>query len=226
MSVFSLALQDATSYLGMLPAESIDLIITDPAYSSLEAHRATGTTTRLTNEWFPVVPNDYFADWFAQAYRVLRPDRHLYMMVDATTMFIAKPIGEEAGFTFWKPLVWDKQTIGMGYHYRARCEFILFFEKGHRNLADLGMPDIIECKRVRGAYPTEKPVAVGDVLVRQSAHPGEVVLDTFCGSGALLDAAVRHGCDARGCDIQPKVLAPDHGFNSERSKPSENGGRP
>ena len=28
------------------------------------------------------------------------------------------------------------------------------------------------------------------------------------------------------CVRAPKVLAPDHGFNSERSKQSENGGRP
>ncbi|NJN00861.1 MAG: ATP-binding cassette domain-containing protein [Aquincola sp.] len=32
-------------------------------------------------------------------------------------------IVERAGFRFWKPLVWDKRTIGMGYHYRARYEF-------------------------------------------------------------------------------------------------------
>ena len=30
-------------------------------------------------------------------------------------MFVAKPIAEAVGFTFWKPLVWDKKKIGMGY---------------------------------------------------------------------------------------------------------------
>ena len=59
-------------------------------------------------------------------------------------MFVAKPVGEAAGFKFWKPLVWDKCTIGMGYHYRARYECILFFEKGKRKLNDLGIADIIE----------------------------------------------------------------------------------
>ena len=54
-------------------------------------------------------------------------------------MFVAKPEAERAGFRFWKPLVWDKKTIGMGYHYRARYEFILFFEKGKRRLNDLGI---------------------------------------------------------------------------------------
>ena len=61
------------------------------------------------------------------------------------TMFVAKPEAERAGFKFWKPLVWDKRTIGMGYHYRARCEFILFFEKGKRRLNDLGVADVLSC---------------------------------------------------------------------------------
>ena len=62
------------------------------------------------------------------------------------------------GFKFWKPLIWDKCTIGMGYHYRARYECILFFEKGKRKLNDLGIADIIEVPRIRGGYPAEKPV--------------------------------------------------------------------
>ena len=43
-----------------------------------------------------------------------------------------KAEAERAGFKFWKPLVWDKRTIGMGYHYRARYELILFFRRAAR----------------------------------------------------------------------------------------------
>ena len=71
--------------------------------------------------------------------------RHFYLFCDQETMFVAKPLAEAAGFKFWKPLIWDKQRIGMGYHYRARYECILFFEKGKRKLNDLGVADIIEC---------------------------------------------------------------------------------
>ena len=123
--------------------------MTDPAYESLEKHRAVGTTTRLkhskasSNDWFRVFPNERFGELFAEVFRVLKPDTHFYLFCDAETMFVAKPEAERAGFKFWKPLVWDKRTIGMGYHYRARYEFILFFEKGKRRLNDLGVADII-----------------------------------------------------------------------------------
>src|ERR1700741_1511734 len=141
--------QDAITFLNHLPTSSVNLIITDPPYESLEKHRAIGTTTRLkhskssSNDWFQVFPNAKFPELFEQVFRVLKPDTHFYLYCDAETMFVAKPEAEKAGFRFWKPLVWDKRTIGMGYHYRARYEFILFFEKGKRKLNDLGVADVI-----------------------------------------------------------------------------------
>ncbi len=199
--------QDAVEWLSGLPSESVDLIVTDPAYESLEKHRAIGTTTRLkqskasSNAWFEIFPNARFPELFAQAYRVLRRDRHLYLFTDAETMFVVKPMAEAAGFKFWKPLVWDKQRIGMGYHYRSRYEFILFFEKGKRKLADLGVSDIITAPRVHRGYPAEKPVAVSRVLVEQSTTPGELVVDPFMGSGSVGVAAVELGRRFRGTDI-------------------------
>lgn len=38
---------DALSWLKEIQDQSIDLVITDPPYESLEKHRAVGTTTRL-----------------------------------------------------------------------------------------------------------------------------------------------------------------------------------
>jgi site-specific DNA-methyltransferase (adenine-specific) len=184
----------------------VDCIITDPAYESLEKHRAVGTTTRLTKEWFDIFPNSRFADFFRSCHRALRKDSHLYFMCDAETMFVAKPIAEAAGFKFHKPIVWDKVSIGMGYHYRARYEFVLFFEKGKRRLNDLSIPDILTAKRVRGAYPTEKPVELLEVLVRQSTSPGELVVDPFAGSGATGDAAIKNGRDFLGADISDRAV--------------------
>ena len=156
---FELSNLDAVRWLQDQPSESIDLLITDPAYESLEKHRAIGTTTRLkhskasSNDWFRIFPNARFGELFAEAYRVLRRNTHFYLLCDAETMFVAKPEAEQAGFKFWKPLVWDKRTIGMGYHYRARYEFILFFEKGKRRLNDLGIADMI----VGAAYAWRLP---------------------------------------------------------------------
>ena len=211
-STYQIASADAVSWLREQPAESVDLVITDPAYESLEKHRAIGTTTRLkhskasSNDWFTIFPNERFPELFAEVHRVLRRDCHFYLFCDAETMFVAKPEAERAGFRFWKPLVWDKRAIGMGYHYRARYEFILFFEKGKRRLNDLGVADVIAVPRVHRGYPSEKPAAVSEVLVRQSSQPGELVADPFMGSGSVGEAALKLGRRFRGADIAESAV--------------------
>jgi site-specific DNA-methyltransferase (adenine-specific) len=95
----------------------------------------------------------------------------------------------------------------MGYHYRSRYEFILFFEKGKRKLNDLGIADIIECPRIHGGYPTEKPVEVSDVLVRQSTEPGELVIDPFMGSGSAGVAALAQGRSFAGADLCAEAIS-------------------
>lgn len=159
---------DATEGLRALPAESVDLVLSDPAYSSMEKHRAIGSTTRLkqsdssSNEWFPVVPNEYFGPFFKECYRVLKMDRYIFIMCDDETSDVIKPQLVDAGFTWRKRLVWSKHTenpqpqtcsycrtelacracgtkherhnqaIGMGYPFRTSYEFILFAQKGKR----------------------------------------------------------------------------------------------
>lgn len=204
---FELHNDDAVNWLRRLPDASVNLVITDPPYESLEKHRAVGTTTRLkvskssSNEWFRIFPNTRFEELFREVHRVLEKNAHFYLFCDPETAFIAKPIAESVGFKFWKPLVWDKRMIGMGYHYRARYEFILFFEKGKRRLNDLGVADILEGKRIRGGYPTEKPVEVSEILVQQSTAAGEIVIDPFMGSGSSGVAALRNGRRFAGNDI-------------------------
>lgn len=209
---FTLTQGDAVDLLRGLPSSSVDLIVTDPAYESLEKHRAIGTTTRLkhskssSNDWFTIFPNARFPELFAEAHRVLQRNAHLYLFCDQETMFVAKPLAEQAGFKFWKPIVWDKCAIGMGYHYRSRYEMILFFEKGKRKLNDLGVPDVLRFPRVHRGYPSEKPVEVSEVLIRQSSIAGELVVDPFCGSGSVGVAALRQGRRFLGGDVSATAV--------------------
>lgn len=205
---------DAVNWLSTLATASVDLVITDPPYESLEKHRKIGTTTRLkvsdgsSNQWFEIFPNDRFESLLTEIYRVLKKNSHFYLFCDQETMFYVKPIAEKVGFKFWKPIVWNKMAIGMGYHYRAKYEFVLFFEKGKRKLNDLGIADVLECKRVHRGYPTEKPVALLETLVSQSSSEGDLVIDPFFGSGSTLVAACNLGRTAMGCDISD--AAHDH----------------
>jgi site-specific DNA-methyltransferase (adenine-specific) len=214
---------DAFGWLKALPDESVDLVVTDPPYESMEKHRSTGTTTRLakskasSNQWFGVIPNDKLYDLCLELYRVLKPRTHCYIFCDDETSDILKYVGTQAGFYCWKRLVWDKMALGMGYHYRAKYEFVLFFEKGRtpwkpepgkifhgtRQLADRSVPDILSVKRVKhaDAYPTEKPYDLLQTLILNSSEEGDLIIDPFMGSGVAGQVALANSRYFWGCDI-------------------------
>jgi site-specific DNA-methyltransferase (adenine-specific) len=207
LSRFEISNLDAVAWLKKQPNGTVDLVITDPPYESLEKHRKIGTTTRLkkskssSNEWFDIFPNARFEELLNEIYRVLKNNSHFYLFCDQETAFYIKPIAESVGFKFWKPIIWDKINIGMGYHYRARYEFILFFEKGKRKINDLSIPDILEVKRIHRGYPTEKPVELSEILINQSSTEGEIVCDPFMGTASVGRAAIRNGRNFIGCDL-------------------------
>lgn len=196
---------DAFELLRTLGDESVDLVLTDPPYESLELHRSRGTTTRLTTNWFATVPDTRLPELLASVYRVLRRDRHFYLFCDEVTADVIKqqqgvgsarqPNGGRrcaSGFIYWKEIVWAKTTLdgtrirgGTGYHFRAANERILFFEKGKRMLNDLGIPDVLMAPRAQVAGPAVKPGAIVRTLILQSSGEGDLVVDPFAGSGVV-----------------------------------------
>ncbi|MCY3718327.1 MAG: DNA methyltransferase, partial [Anaerolineaceae bacterium] len=53
----------------------------------------------------------------------------------------------------------------------------------------------------RLGYPTQKPLALLERIIRASSNPGDVVLDPFCGCGTAIDAAQGLGRRWIGIDI-------------------------
>jgi DNA modification methylase len=122
--------------------------------------------------------------------------------------------------------VWVKNNGGMGSLYRSRHELIFVFRNGkspHRNNVMLGQygrnrsnvweyPSASTFSRqgdegnLLHSHPTVKPVAlVADAILDCSAR-GEIVLDSFLGSGSTLIAAERVGRVCYGIEIDPRYV--------------------
>ncbi len=56
-------------------------------------------------------------------------------------------------------------------------------------------------------YPTQKPIALLERIVRMSSQPGDVVLDPFCGCGTAIAAAQKLGRQWIGIDITHLAIA-------------------
>ena len=55
-------------------------------------------------------------------------------------------------------------------------------------------------KEYAGWHPAQKPVALLERIVKANTHPGDVVLDFFCGAGSTAIAALRHDREFVGCE--------------------------
>lgn len=70
----------------------------------------------------------------------------------------------------------------------------------------LKIPAINNMAAERTGYPTQKPLALLDLLIRACCPPGGVVLDPCCGSGTTLVAAIASGRLAIGFDANHEAV--------------------
>ena len=58
----------------------------------------------------------------------------------------------------------------------------------------------------RTGYPTQKPLALLDRIIKASSNPGDLILDPFCGCATTLVAARRLGRQWAGIDLSPLAI--------------------
>lgn len=199
-----------------LPDECIDLVLTDPPYWTLNKWRQMGTTARLgghydpdkrdESKWFETITEAQLEVLVHETYRVLKPDRFAYIMCDWQVLGSIYRIVEGQCWDYWKPIVWDKVHPGMGYHYRARYEFVVLFQKGSTKLRSNDKPDVLSFPRVVKGFPTEKPWRLFELLVKNSTDVGDLVLDPFMGSGTTAYVCKLLGRDYLVCDIDDRAI--------------------
>jgi site-specific DNA-methyltransferase (adenine-specific) len=130
------------------------------------------------------------------------------------------PRGTLTGLWWRHPWTWVKTTLdgekvygGTGYHGRRATEMIAIFQKP--GSARQGIKDKIKydldvhfAPRIKStkAYPTQKPVALGEKLLSTFALEGDLVIDPFAGSGRwLVDPAARQQLELELWDLRPET---------------------
>ena len=190
-----------------LPEGSISVLITDPPYTTVDRHSASGHLRR----WFGGGPGwPEIGRVLAVVRRKLRPDGVAFVMTNGDGLREALAAMERAGFARVRTVTWDRRYPGLGGGLRHQTEFVLVgLLPGSRTLRGV---DLLAVPAVgpgtAGRYPTEKPEGLGRELAAiAGVGPGDTVLDPFCGSGALLVGARERGATVIGCDIAPAAIA-------------------
>ncbi len=187
---------DCFELIRQLPAESIDLVVTDPPYGiDYQSNR------RTAREKLPKFANDvsleWVGDWVDEMHRVLKNDTHFYCFTryDTYPVFYAEIARK---FEVKNCLIWVKNNHGSGDlngSYAPQYEMIIFAHKGKRHLNGKRDADVMEYDNVpsaQRAHATQKPRDLLRMLIEKSTMPGEIVLDPFAGTGSTGFACLEH----------------------------------
>jgi len=221
---------DASSLLRSLPPGSIDVLITDPPYSTVDRHSSPGSHLRRwfagTLTWRKIAPI------LALARTKLAKDGVAFVMTNQAGLEDALHAMRTAGFEEpFRVIAWDKRVPGLGGGLRHQVEYILVGRvPGSRTLTG---SDLISVSAVgpntAHRYPTQKPDELGRLLAKMArVTRGDTVVDPFCGSGALLVGSAERGGTVIGSDTSARAIALARARLSQatarRPSPAANGG--
>ena len=153
---------------------------------------------------------------------VLRPGALVYLFIDWRSLHLLLAAAQEVFGKLVNLCVWSKDRGGMGSFYRSQHELVLVFQQPgakHANNIQLGKhgvnrtnvwsyPSAASSRKGREgdllkSHPTPKIVEmIGDAMLDCTVR-GEIVIDTFLGSGTSLIAAERTGRICFGMDLDP-----------------------
>ena len=214
--MISLYNTDAIEWLKTLDNDSVDLIVSDPPYR-VQQHGSsglsgifktkTGVEKELNSKLFQhneVEVTDYASELF----RVLKPDNHCYIMTNDFNLINFLNVFTDVGFHFTKLIIWDKQNKIANPYYMQQVEYILFMSKGRtkqiNNCGTSNLLSISNMKNKNNDHPTEKPVELMEILIKNSSKEGDLVMDPFVGVGATALACQNLNRNFIGCEIDKK----------------------
>lgn len=175
-----------------IPDKSIDMILTDPPYGiDLTPQREKGKfkNTRIINDDNLI----WIDDFVDEAYRVSKNVVCVFCGWQNIDKF---KIAFEKKFIIKNILVWNKDWFGMGNNYRPNYELILLCCKTNITTKSKNKSNILTYRRLSAqklSHSCEKPVALLEDLIYELSDEGDIILDTFMGSGSTGDASLKLG---------------------------------
>ncbi|MDH4414776.1 MAG: site-specific DNA-methyltransferase [Rhizobium sp.] len=205
-----------------------DLLFTDPPYNVPISGHVSGLG-RVKHREFAVASGEmdeaaftgFLRDTLTVAASQLRDGAIAFVCMDWRHMGELLEASRAVFDEFKNLCVWNKTNGGMGTFYRSKHELVFVFKKGqvpHINNFGLGetgryrtnvwdYPGVSSLGAERSMelamHPTVKPVSMIADAIRDCTRRGDLVLDTFGGSGSTLIAAEQSGRVARLIELDP-----------------------
>lgn len=211
---------DAGSVAILMDGCVADCWMTDPPYNveivggshaeSPEERKKKGGLTIQNDK----MSSEEFLGFLSRSYAVaasnMKPGAAFYIWhCDSEGIAFRSPL-KENGLKLSELLIWNKSHLVMGrLDYQPKHEPCLYGWKeggAHNWYSDRSQTTVIDWERpsVNKEHPTMKPVGLIGYLIQNSTRTGDLVLDTFGGSGTTLIACEQLGRKCYMMELDPK----------------------
>jgi DNA modification methylase len=202
--------------------QPVDMWLTDPPYNvdmtaKNEMLEKAGKARKdkasfgIAND---AMSDDQFRQFLRDAYTaadmVMKPGAVFYIWHADSEGYNFRGAAKDAGWIVRQCLIWRKSVFAIGrsdYHWKHEpCLYGWKDGAGHLWASDRKQTTVLEFDKPSksGEHPTMKPVALFEYQMLNNTKGGDIVLDSFGGSGTTLIAAEKNGRVARLMELDPK----------------------
>ena len=191
---------DCLEILPMLPAGSVDAVVTDPPYSSPTVNSFGREVVKRLSDL--AIQEFYFKHIKIQFERLIKINSPILIFCDDAYYPVLFSL-----FYEWQQtnlLIWDKGKIGMGNPFRRQHELIFYanrssIELNKSNLTHI--PTILKYGVIKENHAAEKPLPLIEKIINGLSKQSSFILDPFMGSGTTGVACVQTGRNFIGIEI-------------------------
>jgi site-specific DNA-methyltransferase (adenine-specific) len=198
---------DTVALERLMAGANADLWLTDPPYN---VNYEGGTGLKIQNDNMKDAEfRQFLKDVYIAANCFLRPGAVFYIWHAPSEAYNFCGAAFDAGWKVRQCLIWLKSSLVMGRQdYQWKHEPCLYgWTEGAAHFwnSDRKQTTILEFAKPsrNGEHPTMKPVDLFQYQMANSTKPGDIVLDSFGGSGTTMIAAERINRKARLMELDP-----------------------
>lgn len=201
----------------LMGAETAQMWLTDPPYNvgyGIDNHQRKNGDAVLNDKQDEESFRKFLDDAFLAVKNVLDAGASYYIFhSDSHSLTFRQALEDVADMTLRQCLIWNKNSAPLSrqdYHWKHEPALYGWREGASHNwYGDRKQTTVIDWDRPTKSdlHPTQKPVGLFGYLMQNSSKAGDIIIDTFGGSGTTMIAAEQLGRKARLMELSPKYCS-------------------
>lgn len=194
----------------LMDGQKADLYLTDPPYN-VDYTGKTADALKIENDQMEDTAfRGFLCDAFSAAKLVMKGGAAFYIWHADSEGYNFRGACHDIGWTVRECLIWVKNSMVLGRQdYQWQHEPCLYgWNEGgsHAWYSDRKQTTILEFDRPTASkiHPTMKPIRLFNYLIQNSSKRGDIVLDTFGGSGTTIMACEQDDRAGYVMELDPK----------------------